>query len=172
MRDVLAQPLEASRFHAAHGLVVTLCSRQSDARPADGGAADDLALVALIHEGVFDSQPWSGFLAALRRRLGARYANVIFRRPGSPDEGLIEWSDAEGGAASAKAIRANYERSFIGLDPFPYFRMEPGRVLRLPDLMATATIVLIPIFANSCSPTGWSTCCSSAWWSRAGTRPG
>ena len=154
MRDVLAQPLEASRFHAAHGLVVTLCSRQSDARPADGGAADDLALVALIHEGVFDSQPWSGFLAALRRRLGARYANVIFRRPGSPDEGLIEWSDAEGGEASAKAIRANYERSFIGLDPFPYFRMEPGRVLRLPDLMGDSDYRAHPYFREFLQPNG------------------
>ena len=136
------------------GRVPTVSAPESDVRPAGAGAADDLALVALIHEGVFEAQPWSCFLASLRDRVGARYANVIFRRPGSPDEGLIEWFDAEGGEATAQAIRANYERSFTGLDPFPYFRMEPGRVLRLPELMGGGDYRAHPYFREFLQPNG------------------
>lgn len=126
--------------------------RQSDIRTHDDGAPDNLALVALIHEGVFEPQPWARFLRALRGRAGARYANVIFRRPGSPDEGLIEWADAEGGAAVA--IRAHYERGFTGLDPFPYFRMEPGQVLRLPELMGGGDYRNHPYFREFLVPNG------------------
>jgi len=134
--------------------VSTVPASESAIRSACACAADDLALVALIHEGVFDPQPWSRFLAALRERVGARYANVIFRRPGSPDEGLIEWSDAEGGEGAARTIRANYERSFTGLDPFPYFRMEPGRVLRLPELMGGGDYRDHPYFREFLQPNG------------------
>lgn len=98
-------------------------------------AIDDLALVALVHEGVFEPRPWSRFLRAFRMRAAADYANIIFRRNGSPDAGLVEWVDAEGDPA---LIRDQYYQSFAGRDPFPYFRMVPGRVHRLPDLMESA----------------------------------
>lgn len=114
-------------------------------------ATDDLALVALVHEGVFEQRPWSRFLRAFRMRAAADYANIIFRRNGSPDEGLIEWVDAEGDPA---AIRDHYYQSFAGRDPFPYFRMVPGRVHRLPDLMESADYQDDPYFREFLKPNG------------------
>ena len=51
-----------------------------------------LDLVRYINEGIFEERPWSGFLAALRQLADSGYANIIFRRPGSADEGLTEWA--------------------------------------------------------------------------------
>lgn len=108
-----------------------------------------LDLVLLIHAGVFEDQPWTRFLATLRRQVGAGYANVIFRRPGSPDDGLTEWADADDDPTT---IHKHYFQNFGGLDPFPYFRMEPGRVLRMPDLMGRDDYEQHPYYTGFLKP--------------------
>lgn len=110
---------------------------------------DLLDLVLLVHEGVFEEQPWTGFLRALRHRLHAGYANVIFRRPGSPDDGLTEWADADDDPTE---IHRSYFSAFAGHDPFPYFRMEPGKVLRMPDLMGRDDYHTHPYFTGFLQP--------------------
>lgn len=124
------------------------------ARPPSSSYDQDelVQLVALVHEGVFEPHPWSRFLRALRTRLDAGYANIIFRRAGSPDEGLIEWVDAEGDTAG---IRAAYFDSFKGKDPLPYFRMEPGRVFRTADLMGGGDYREQPFFRDFLQPYGF-----------------
>lgn len=155
----LAEPDLKSAGDERHSLVVSTAAssgsdlRHPDQTHRDGEKAidDDLALVALVHEGVFEQRPWSRFLRVFRMRAAANYANIIFRRNGSPDDGLIEWVDAEGDPA---LIKEHYYRSFAGRDPFPYFRMEPGRVYRLPDLMESTDYQNDPYFRDFLKPNG------------------
>lgn len=154
----LAIPDLKSANDQRHSLVVSTAApsssglrRPDETHRGDEKAIDDLALVALVHEGVFEQRPWSRFLRAFRMRAAADYANIIFRRNGSPDDGLIEWVDAEG---DPTLIKDHYYRSFAGRDPFPYFRMEPGRVHRLPDLMESADYEDDPYFREFLKPHG------------------
>ena len=126
--------------------------RGADAETQAGtGPIEDLVL--LINGGVFEDRPWTGFLRALRTRIGAGYANIIFRRPGSVEEGLTEWVDCDADA-DPEAIRQSYFASFSGRDPFPYFRMKPGLPMRMPDLMGSADYGRNPYFTGFLKPHG------------------
>lgn len=113
--------------------------------------ADDLHLARLAMEGLFEARPWQAFLHALRTRLDAGYANIILRRPGSLSTDLVEWRDCDG---DDDHLRPTYFAAFAACDPFPYFTMEPGRSMNLPELIGGTNFRRHSFFQDFLAPNG------------------
>lgn len=102
---------------------------------SDKSDAHVLDLVKAIHSSALATQPWQEALLALRRHLGAHFADIIFRRSGAPPEELTEYHSSN---SYPEGLRELYFQTFHADDPFPYFSMKPARTYRLLELLGTA----------------------------------
>ncbi len=90
----------------------------------------DEELLALIHEGPLEKQPWLGLLKALRERLNCVHANIAFHRRSGPGV----WFDSVVDCAQPILASQRYFSEFASLDPIPYQRLVPGRTYLTPEL--------------------------------------
>jgi len=91
--------------------------------------ATDEGLLQSLHEGMFETPLWHGFLNRLRSRTGARYASLILR--------LVDRDTAVqiyAGPPPPEDIRALFVEGGLR-DPLPYRTMRPDRVYALDDLL-------------------------------------
>lgn len=95
---------------------------------------EDAALLAPLVEGLVEDPPWRGFLNALRSRVRADYASLVFRPLplGTPEARVIHLYSGE---ASPPPISKLYRESLYLRDPMPYHAMEEGRAYALHELL-------------------------------------
>lgn len=103
--------------------------------PGLGGEDPVEAMLLAIQSGPLEAQPWGCFIALLRRALGARFTNLIFRRS---DLRLVDNVAVHDGASVPDWLWPRYRAEFAGLDPIPYFTMQPGRVYAYAELDGVA----------------------------------
>jgi DNA-binding CsgD family transcriptional regulator/PAS domain-containing protein len=84
----------------------------------------DDELVALIHEGPLEAQPWLRLLKSLRARLRCSHANIAFHRRPAPGAWFDAVVDSE---HSAPISTRTYLAKYAAIDPIPYQRLVPGR---------------------------------------------
>ncbi|MET0371393.1 MAG: hypothetical protein ABW039_08465 [Sphingobium sp.] len=113
-------------------------------------------LILKVHQGPFEPQPWLGLLAALRRAVDARYANILFRRPG-PIGGMVKFVDADG---DLETVGRLYDAFGQKGDPLSYYAMEPGRWYDAPALLGMAEVDRHPFYRQFLQPAGmeWIRC--------------
>jgi DNA-binding CsgD family transcriptional regulator len=83
----------------------------------------DEDIVVAMNRGVLEPSPWRGFVATVRRRFGANYCNLIFRRCDLARSS--ETFDADPAVPSDLHMR--YQAGFEGADPLDYYSMESCR---------------------------------------------
>lgn len=93
---------------------------------------DETELLAALHEGMFEDPLWSTFLDRLRKRVGADYASLIFRRRDAPINQIVELFSGKTAPAS---LHRRYVEEIHRLDPVPYHELKPGRVYTLMELV-------------------------------------
>lgn len=90
---------------------------------------DDDGLLQALHEGMFETPLWSGFLNRLLAKTGARFTTLIFRPV--DEETVVE-------LYAGKPPSAEVHKLFVDgsmRDPFPYRTMRPGRAYSLDELI-------------------------------------
>lgn len=92
-----------------------------------------LELIAALHGGVAEETPWRDFVGRLRRTMQGNSANLIFRDAGATRDALFAVEDYATPPPSGWHER--YFQEFHRDDPFPYFKMTPGTVYRLEELL-------------------------------------
>lgn len=90
------------------------------------------ALLATLHEGVFEIPLWSTFLNRLRDATGAEYATLIFEPPGRPHDSLSMLSGGE-----PPSVVKNFYRAF-GPSERPTSPVVEGRIYTLTELVSDA----------------------------------
>lgn len=96
---------------------------------------DAAQLLPPLIAGLVEQPPWQGFLEALRARLGADYASLVFRPLplGTPEARVIHLYV---GVPSPPEVSRHYRENFYLRDPVPYHAMAEGRCHALADLLA------------------------------------
>jgi DNA-binding CsgD family transcriptional regulator len=92
-----------------------------------------LELIAAIHQGVIESTPWQGFVRCLRIALQGHSANLVLREAGAAPDDLFAVEDYQRPPLPDRKQR--YFEEFYRDDPFPYFKMKPGAVYQLRELL-------------------------------------
>jgi len=92
---------------------------------------DELALIASLHEGPFESSPWTSFLQAARATFACDYAGIIFRPADRIGQSPVELFS---GAAAAPDLHRLYRERFSHLDFVLGSKLQEGRVYRLDEL--------------------------------------
>jgi DNA-binding CsgD family transcriptional regulator len=87
-------------------------------------AHDPTDLLPAIVEGVLETPLWASFLDALRRKVSASYASLIFRPPGQPLNAVVHLFSGE---PSPPLVHQLYHEHLYRHDPLPYERMVEAR---------------------------------------------
>ncbi|RVT93113.1 helix-turn-helix transcriptional regulator [Sphingomonas crocodyli] len=113
---------------------------------------DDAAhIIAAIYDGPFEDALWQGFLNALRRRMRASYASLIFRPlDGTPGK-LIELCS---GAASPPHLKQLYFEQLYKRDPLPYHQYRNDQIYSTADLLDPADPVHRAFLKDLLIPSG------------------
>jgi DNA-binding CsgD family transcriptional regulator len=90
---------------------------------------DDDGLLQALHEGMFETPLWSGFLNRLLAKTGARFTNLIFRPV--DEETVVELYAGQPPSAEVRNLFVDGDMR----DPFPYRTMRPGRAYSLDELI-------------------------------------
>jgi len=90
---------------------------------------DDDGLLQALHEGMFETPLWSGFLNRLRAKTGARFTTLIFRPV--EEEAVVELYAGDPPSTEVRKLFADGEMR----DPFPYRTMRPDRAYSLEELI-------------------------------------
>ncbi|KPH64507.1 hypothetical protein ADT71_11200 [Novosphingobium sp. ST904] len=95
---------------------------------------EDAALLVPLIEGLVEDPPWRRFLDALRTRVAADYASLVFRPlpQGTPEARVIHLYS---GQPSPPPISRLYRESLYLRDPMPYHAMQEGRTYALNELL-------------------------------------
>ncbi len=95
---------------------------------------EDAALLVPLIEGLVEDPPWRRFLDALRARVAADYASLVFRPLplGTPEARVIHLYS---GQPSPPPISRLYRESLYLRDPMPYHAMQEGRSHALHELL-------------------------------------
>ncbi len=88
---------------------------------------DDLLLS--LHQGMFETPLWQGFLDRLLAQTGARFVSLVFRPAGQ--DAVV---DLHAGAAIPEEVRGLLGATPLR-DPLPYATMREGRVYSLEELL-------------------------------------
>jgi DNA-binding CsgD family transcriptional regulator len=90
---------------------------------------DDDGLLQALHEGMFETPLWSGFLNRLLAKTGARFTTLIFRPV--DEETVVELYAGQPPSAEVRNLFVDGDMR----DPFPYRTMRPGRAYSLDELI-------------------------------------
>lgn len=90
---------------------------------------DDHGLLQALHEGVFETPLWSGFLDRLLARTGARFTSLIFR-PVQEDAAISLYAGLPPPEPLQTALQDGQSS-----DPIPYREMRAGRPYALDELI-------------------------------------
>ena len=86
---------------------------------------DDDGLLQALHEGMFETPLWSGFLNRLRAKTGARFTTLIFRPV--EEEAVVELYAGDPPSTEVRKLFADGERCAI---PFPTAQCGPTEPIR------------------------------------------
>jgi DNA-binding CsgD family transcriptional regulator len=96
-------------------------------------AMDDVAdqLLAALHDGPFETPPWTTFLELLRAKLDADYSGIIFKPPDRGPGGVVELF---AGDDAPLEVHQFYRESFYRSDPVMGGTLCEGQVYDLNDV--------------------------------------
>ena len=86
-------------------------------------------LLQALHQGMFETPLWQGFLDRLRARAGARFVSLVFRPAGQ--DAVVDLHAGPTIPADVRSLIAANPRR----DPLPYATMREGRVYSLEELL-------------------------------------
>jgi len=89
-------------------------------------------LIATLHEGSFEADPWKRFLERLRQAVHANYAGMIFRPADQVPGGVME---IYSGMPASDEVRRDYAEGFYRLDPIMNKELVDGRVYDISHLL-------------------------------------
>lgn len=90
-----------------------------------------MALIAALLDGAFENPPFTSFLDRLRQAIGADYAILNFRPPGSPFEDAL---DLLSGDAPPSIVKEVHRKYFYPQEPPPRVMLAEGRPYSLQEL--------------------------------------
>lgn len=91
---------------------------------------DETELLTVLHEGPFEQPMWNSFLSRLRKRIGADYCGLFFRRG---DAHITDSTELFVGLKGSAPLEHLYLQSLYHSDPIPYDSLRPGRVYALTE---------------------------------------
>jgi len=109
----------------------------------------DNTLHAAIIAGIRSDPPWQAFIHLLRLRFGGSHANLIFRRSDLTDT-LVTLSSSEAVERFGNLINLRPD----GVDPIPYYRMQPFRAYLIEEFLAGADPADHPFTGKFLMPLG------------------
>jgi DNA-binding CsgD family transcriptional regulator len=111
-----------------------------------------LDLISALHRGAAEERPWAGFLRQLRLALSSHSANLVLREADAAPEEVFAVEDYAD--APPPLMHERYVEEFYREDPFPYFKMAPAGVYRLPELVRDALPEASRFFTDYLRPAG------------------
>lgn len=92
---------------------------------------DETDLLIALHQGPLETPPWATFLERLRRRTGADYAGMVFRR----SDGQPQVTEMASGRQFPDVLKQLYVDEFHRYDPVPHLQLRPERVYALDEFL-------------------------------------